>query len=102
MAIEFKPDYHGAWYNRGISLSALGRKEEAIASYDKAIEFKPDNGPAYYNRACFYSLQGDFDRAISDLAEAIRLEPEEYRKLAATDSDFEPLREDPRFLRMLN
>ena len=101
-AIEIKPDKHEAWSNRGISLDDLGRKEEAIASYEKAIEFKPDYDKAYYNRACSYSLQGDFDRAISDLAEAIRLEPEEYRKLASTDSDFEPLREDPRFLRMLN
>ncbi len=100
-AIEIKPD-DIAWYVRGIALSALGRKEEAIASYDKAIEFKPDYGEAYYNRACSYSIQGDFDRAISDLSEAIRLEPEEYRKLASTDSDFELLREDSRFLRMLN
>ena len=53
-------------------------------------------------RACAYSLQGDFDSAISDLAEAIRLEPEEYRELAATDSDFEVLWQDARFLRMVN
>jgi tetratricopeptide (TPR) repeat protein len=32
-AIEFKPDYHFAWNGRGISLSALGRKEEAIAFF---------------------------------------------------------------------
>ena len=36
------------------------------------------------------------------MAEAIRLEPEEYRKLAATDSDFEVLWQDARFLRMVN
>ncbi|MEO1743178.1 MAG: tetratricopeptide repeat protein, partial [Cyanobacteria bacterium J06629_9] len=42
-AIEFKPDYHQAWYNRGVALAALGRKEDAIDSYDKAIEFKPDD-----------------------------------------------------------
>ena len=100
--IEINPDYHSIWLDRGGLLDDLGRKEEAIASYDKAIEFKPDKHEAYYNRACSYSIQGDFDRAISDLSEAIRLEPEHYRKLAATDSDFEPLREDSRFLRMLN
>ena len=101
-AIEIKSDDDYAWNNRGVSLSALGRKEEAIESYDKAIQFKPDYGSAYYNRACAYSLQGDFNFAISDLAEAIRLEPERYRKLAATDSDFEVLRQDARFLRMVN
>ena len=40
--------------------------------------------------------------AYNSIAEAIRLEPKRYRKLAATDSDFEVLRQDARFLRMLN
>jgi tetratricopeptide (TPR) repeat protein len=41
-AIEFKPDYHEAWNNRGSVLGYLGRFEEAIASYDKALEIKSD------------------------------------------------------------
>ncbi|MFO7033163.1 hypothetical protein B9T07_25825, partial [Limnospira fusiformis CCALA 023] len=41
-AIEFKPDYHQAWYNRGVALSDLGEYEKAISSYDQAIKFKPD------------------------------------------------------------
>jgi tetratricopeptide (TPR) repeat protein len=40
-AIEFKPDYHEAWNNRGSVLGYLGRFEEAIASYDKALEINP-------------------------------------------------------------
>nr|NCR02384.1 tetratricopeptide repeat protein [Microcystis aeruginosa L211-11]NCR33960.1 tetratricopeptide repeat protein [Microcystis aeruginosa L211-101] len=31
-ALEFKPDDHEAWYNRGSALGNLGRDEEAIAS----------------------------------------------------------------------
>ncbi|WP_353930331.1 tetratricopeptide repeat protein [Okeanomitos corallinicola TIOX110] len=42
-ALEFKPDYHYAWYNRGISLHDLGRDEEAISSYDKALELTTVN-----------------------------------------------------------
>ena len=41
-AIEFKPDKHAAWSNRGLDLSVLGHHEEAISSYDNAIHFKPD------------------------------------------------------------
>ncbi|MEA5614970.1 tetratricopeptide repeat protein, partial [Nodularia spumigena] len=37
-ALEFKPDYHLAWYNRGYALGKLGRDEEAVASYDRALE----------------------------------------------------------------
>ncbi len=92
----------GKWFNSALEKAMQGDMLRAIQDWEKAIEIKPDYGGAYYNRACSYSFQGDFDRAISDLAEAIRLEPEHYRKLAETNSDFELLREDSRFLRMLN
>ncbi|MEA5614969.1 tetratricopeptide repeat protein, partial [Nodularia spumigena] len=49
-ALEFKPDYHQAWNNRGYALRNLGRYEEAIASFDKALEIKPDYHQAWYNR----------------------------------------------------
>jgi tetratricopeptide (TPR) repeat protein len=46
-ALEIKPNYHEAWFNRGIALDNLGRWEEAIASYDKALEIKPDYHEAW-------------------------------------------------------
>jgi tetratricopeptide (TPR) repeat protein len=49
-ALEFKPDDHQAWYNRGNALADLGHNEEAIESYDKALEFKPDYHQAWYGR----------------------------------------------------
>ncbi|MGB7707931.1 MAG: tetratricopeptide repeat protein, partial [Microcoleus sp.] len=49
-ALEIKPDYHEAWYNRGVALNNLGRIEKAIASWDKALEFKPDYHWASKNR----------------------------------------------------
>lgn len=41
-AVEIKPDYHEAWYNRGNTLLELGRANEAIFSYQQAVEIKPD------------------------------------------------------------
>jgi superkiller protein 3 len=55
--VEFKPDYHEAWYNRGISLDNLGRYEEAISSYDKAVEFKPDYHEAWQRQL---NSQGEY------------------------------------------
>jgi tetratricopeptide (TPR) repeat protein len=46
-ALEIKPDFHEAWYNRGIALGNLGRYEEAIASWDRALEIKPDDHEAF-------------------------------------------------------
>ena len=80
---------------------ALSRREETIASYDKAIEFKPDFHAAFYNRACCHSLMGNLDLALEDLTIAFRLDPEHYRQLATTDTDLDPLRSHPSFIALM-
>ena len=100
--LKFKPDDHEAWYNRGVALGSLGRSEEAIASYDKALEFKPDDHEAWYNRACAYSLQGNTELALENLRRAIDCHPERRYELAKTDTDFDPIRHDPRFQTLIN
>ena len=65
-----KSSDHEAWSNRGFSLSALGRKEEAIGSFDKASEIKPDD--ALYDRACFTALWKHLELALEDLTIALR------------------------------
>ncbi|WP_143288373.1 TPR end-of-group domain-containing protein, partial [Calothrix rhizosoleniae] len=89
-----------AWYGRGYALGNLGRNEDAIASYDKAIEIKPDFDQAWYNQACAYSLLNDIDTAIEKLQEAINLNPEN-RQMAKTDSDFDAIRDDQRFVALM-
>ena len=95
--MQFKPDKHEAWYNRGVALINLGRYEEAIASFDRALQIKPDDHEAWGNKACAYSLQNNIELALENLQKAIQLDPEKYRKLAQTDSDFDNIRHDPRF-----
>ena len=95
--IEFKPDDHEAWHNRGIALGNLNRYEQAIASYGKAIEFKPDFHQTWYIRACAQAFQGSIDLAFADLTKAIEIEPEIYQELASIDPDLEPLHNDDRF-----
>jgi tetratricopeptide (TPR) repeat protein len=100
-AIAHKPDDYNTWDNRGIALSNLNRYEESIISFDKAIALKPESYRAWYNRACTHALQGEIKLAFTDLEEAFRLNPEEAQKLAARDTDLEPLRADPRFGELL-
>jgi tetratricopeptide (TPR) repeat protein len=100
-ALQIKQDYHEAWSNRGISLAKLGQYETAIASFDQAITVKSDNPDPFYNRACAHSLNRHPEAALQDLATAIRLAPEEYRNLAKTDTDFDGMRDDPRFQALL-
>lgn len=96
-AIEIKPDKDDAWNNRGNTLVYLGRYEQAIASWDKVVEIKPDLEQAWYNRARAYSCLGDIDTAIENLHQAINLNAE-CREIAKTDVNFDAIRNDERFM----
>ena len=77
-ALEIKPDYHDAWYNRGIALGNLGRWEEAIASYDKALEIKPDDHEAWYNRGIALRNLGRLEEAIASYDKALEIKPDKH------------------------
>lgn len=79
----------------------MGRLEEAIASFDHALKFKPDDASAYYNKACTYALQEKIDLAIANLKHAINLDSK-YLEMAKTDTDFDKIRNDSRFIDLLN
>ncbi len=66
----FIPNLLGAVY------AALGRVEEAVASYDKAIRLKPDYAEARNNLADSLNALGRADAAIATLTEALRIEPD--------------------------
>jgi len=74
-AIELKPDYAEAYYNRGNALHALGRLEEVVASYTKAIEYKPDFVDAYNNRGNALAALGQLEEAVESYDMVIQLAP---------------------------
>ena len=74
--LAINPDYHEAWYNRGVALSALGRKEEAIQSYDKAVDIKPDYHEAWNNRGNALSALGRKEEAIQSFDQALQIQPD--------------------------
>ena len=49
-AIEIKPNYVMAYYNRGIAKDMLSDYRGAIADYTKAIEINPQDASTYFNR----------------------------------------------------
>ncbi|WP_293330454.1 tetratricopeptide repeat protein [Microcoleus sp. CAWBG58] len=78
-ALEFKPDLHEAWYNRGNALGNLGRLEEAIASYDKALEIKPDKHEAWYNLGIALRKLGRLEEAIASYDKALEFKPDQHK-----------------------
>lgn len=49
MALKEAPDDPMIWNNRGVSLSSLGRYDDAIGSYRKALEKRPGYWNAWFN-----------------------------------------------------
>ena len=50
-SVGIKAGLHIAWNKWGMTLSKLGRYEQAIVSFDKALEIKSDYYQVWYNRA---------------------------------------------------
>jgi uncharacterized Ntn-hydrolase superfamily protein len=77
---------------RAYRLSEEGRHAEAANAMLRALERSPDDAPTLYNLACFESLAGARDDALGHLRRAVSLDPS-YRELAASDPDFDPIRD---------
>ena len=75
-ALRLKPDYAGAYNNRGIALSNLGQNKKAFADFDEALRLKPDYADAHNNRGVAKANLGHYKRALADLDEALRLKPD--------------------------
>jgi len=95
-AIELNPELAQAHSNRGLAYADLEDYERAIADYDRAIELNPEDAGARFNKACAYALLKKVPQACDWLQKAITLDPQ-YRQLAQTDTDFDPIRDDPAF-----
>ena len=79
---------------------ALEQYDEALADYNRALELRPDYPGALYNLACLFSLTDRADEAVSHLEKAIGFD-QKYQRMAATDSDFDNIRDDPRFQKLI-
>ena len=74
-ALAIKPDYHEAFYNKGVALSALGCTEEAIAAYDAALAIKSDYHKAFSNKGNALSALGRTEEVIAAFDAALAIEP---------------------------
>ncbi len=74
-ALQIKPNWDWAHYNRGLAYQELNKYERAIEDYNKAIALNPNYENAYNNRGNAYAMLGQYERAIQDLDKAIQLNP---------------------------
>jgi superkiller protein 3 len=100
-ALKIKPNWGKAWYHRGVTLVNLGKNEDAITSFDNALKLKPDFYQSFYSKACVYALQENIDLALENLTQAINLDSK-CLEMAKTDTDFDRIRNDRRFIDLIN
>jgi len=91
-------EHNMEWSTEAFPLYNDGRYEEAAAVLRNGIAAGADNAPMRYNLACFESLAGNTDAALEHLRLAFDGDPN-FVEFANSDSDLDPIRNDPRYPR---
>jgi len=93
-AIHLKPDYGWAIASSIAVLRNLGRENEAKKQEKLARELLQKE--IEYNQACFEAICGNIDKALKLLKIGLK-KKQATKEWAQQDSDFENIRDDPRF-----
>ena len=83
------------------ALAAAGRFDEAVAAQREAIAIVPGEDQLIYGLARLHARAGDAASAVAALAQAIEIDAR-WRELAASQADFDNIRNDVRFQTLLN
>jgi tetratricopeptide (TPR) repeat protein len=78
----------------------VDRLDQSIEMMKLAYETHKDVPVVLYNLACYYSLAGEKDQALSWLGRALRMD-REFIKLVPKEADFDPIRDDPDFVYLI-
>ena len=70
--------------------------DAAIEIMRTAIRLDPQSAICHYNLACYYSLALDSTTCARHLTIALDINPD-YRENVDSESDFDPMRDDPEF-----
>jgi tetratricopeptide (TPR) repeat protein len=76
------------------------RLAQAIDSLERALREHADDALLHYNLACYWSLAANIPRSLEALSTALDLDPD-LRTLIADEPDFNQLRGNPEFERLV-
>ncbi|MGI9222678.1 MAG: TPR end-of-group domain-containing protein [Woeseiaceae bacterium] len=98
--LSLNPEDTRAWTLGGCVLEDLEQHDRANTWIEKAISIAPDDVGVLHNAGCFYAAKGEVERAL-DLFEKRLAQGNIYQEWIDNDSDFDSIRDNPRFLKML-
>ncbi|HET9354830.1 MAG TPA: tetratricopeptide repeat protein [Sphingomicrobium sp.] len=79
------------------TLARIGEREKAIDWLERAMFIDPEDPIVSYNAACTYTQLGEIDKAFAALEKWAGNSGSEMEMWLETDSDFDKIRDDPRF-----
>ena len=101
IAAALRPAEVGVAIALGWCYKRTHRLAQAIDALERAGRHNPDApGLLHYNLACYWSLAGNSAKALESLASALEHDSD-LRALIADESDFQHLRGNPDFERLL-
>jgi len=99
-SLKLNKEDPAAFHNRALVYASLGKYKKALADYNKSLKLRPDDPGTLYDLACLFSLWGKTKEALDYLKKAIDKD-KKWREKAKTDKDFDNIREDPRFKKLV-
>lgn len=98
---ELEPENISVWLALGWCYKRTGRIDLAIDALEHALQADDQEAIIHYNLACYWSLSGNAAVAVNHLSLAFELDPT-YRERVAGESDFDPIRLEPRFQALMS
>jgi non-specific serine/threonine protein kinase len=99
--LELHPDDVRAVYMGSNALCELGERARSLEWAARALSMDPEEALVLYNVSCAYSLLGETDKAIDCLEKAVD-QGWGHKSWIENDSDFAPVRSNPRFQALLH
>ncbi len=94
------PAHAGVVETLGCLYTEMGRYQDGLRADREMVRMEPHSPTAWYNLACSLALTEQADAAFAALEKAIALGYDDVEWMQE-DDDFEPIRKDPRFARLL-
>ena len=94
------PEHPAVVESLGCLYTEMGRYQDGLAADRDMVRMQPQSPIAWYNLACSLSLTDAPDDAFAALDKAIALGYDDAEWMQ-DDDDFEPIKNDPRFERLL-
>ena len=98
--IEMNPDDPRALYLGAAACIELGQREKGLSWARRALASDPEEPNVLYNVACAFATAGESEEGVELLEKAVAA-GFRYKAWLENDTDFESLREHPRFVALL-